>query len=32
MALRIVTQKPLDYFKNLRGELNDDLNYEKVKQ
>lgn len=32
MALRIVTQKPLDYFKNLRTELTDDLNYETMKQ
>lgn len=32
MALRIVAQKPLDYFKNLRGELNDDMNHENVKQ
>lgn len=32
MALRIITQRPLEYFKKLRNELTDDLTYEKVKQ
>lgn len=32
MALRIITQRPLEYFKNLRPELTEDLTYEKVKQ
>lgn len=32
MALRIITRRPLEYFKNLRTELTDDLTYEKVKQ
>lgn len=32
MALRIITQKPLEYFINIRSELTDELTYEKVKQ
>lgn len=32
MALRMITQQPLEYFLNLRGELTDDLDYENVKQ
>lgn len=32
MALRIITQKPLKYFKGIRDDLRDDLPFEKIKE
>lgn len=32
MALRIITQKPLKYFKGIRKDLRDDLSYDEIKK
>lgn len=32
MAMRLISQRPLSYYKSIRGQLKDDLSIEEIKQ